>query len=56
MVTSSGEVTTLKHEIGNYSMKNTTLVVERLALGTHTSLPRAKCSEIRSSLGDNIRV
>jgi hypothetical protein len=46
----AGEVTTLKHELGNDTVEGRALVVERLARAAGTLLTGAESAEVLSSL------
>lgn len=51
---SSGEVTTLEHELRDHSVEVATLVVQRLALFTNALFSSAQSSEVFSSSWDNV--
>ncbi len=53
---SVGEVTSLKHELGNNSVEDGTLEMQRLSRLSHPLLSSAKGSEVLGSLGDCISV
>lgn len=51
-----GEITTLEHEIGNYAVEFGALVVEGFSTISFSLLSSAECSEILSSLRNDISV
>lgn len=51
----SGEITTLAHELLNNSVESRALVVQGLSLLAHTLLASAQGTKILSSAGYNVR-